>query len=449
MNRRDICKLAGKVGLVALAAQVPWSWLERAGLVGEYLAEAAALPQNYIIESGTILCDTQLGLAGIAGHQVHSGDATWSVSEETGSQWCRPSGVTKVFKAQVTAAGTVTSQYRFDFDISRTLIGVSAFQLPMYYAGSGNAAVLWYVAKEAGFTNYYTYSNGSTPLTPDMWTVQAQARHQPDGTNGVPTISDTFVRVRIRLSMPAGGTGTFYICPMYINWYAKPTVVMTIDDGDETSYTEAFAYMAERNIPGSLGLCQPGIGGSSSPVSTAQVQEMIAAGWSMHNHGATHAHMASMSESELVDEIAGPVNYWGAQGVTLDPHTFLLPFGERSDLVDTVLARSYRYSCLATGATFPLWDGIMNPYKIIRRPLDSPATLPAILGTLNDVEKFGHALIFYGHKLVNGAASGQTEIANFKALIDEITARRDANRIQVRNLADLFTGLTHPRRKRL
>ena len=76
--------------------------------------------------------------------------------------------------------------------------------------------MLWYVAKETGFTNYSTYSNGATALTPDMWTVQAQSRHQPDGTNGAPTITDTFARVRIRLSMPAGGTGTFYICPMYM-----------------------------------------------------------------------------------------------------------------------------------------------------------------------------------------------------------------------------------------
>lgn len=406
------------------------------------------LPQNYILNNGTVLCDTQLGLAGIAGHQVHSGDATWAVSDETGAQWCKPSGVSKVFKAQVTAPGSVTSQYRFDFTINRTLVGVSSFQLPIYYTGSANAAVLWYVAKETGFTNYYTYSNGATALTPDMWTVQAQSRHQPDGTNGAPTITDTFARVRIRLSMPAGGTGAFYICPMYINWYAKPTVVITIDDGDETSYTEAFSYMSARGLPGSLGLCQPGIGGSATPVSTAQVTEMIAAGWSMHNHGATHGHMGTMSESELVEEIAGPRNYWGAQGVTIDPDTFILPFGERNDLVDTVLSRSYRYSCLATGATFPLWDGVMNPYKILRRPMDNPATLAAMQGTLNDAEKFGHTLIFYGHKLVSGASSGQTEIADFKALIDDISRRREANRLQVRNLADLFTGLTNPRRRR-
>ena len=77
MNRRDLFTLAGKVGLVALPQQVPWSWLERAGLLDEYFAEAAALPQNYLVQTGSVLCDTSLGLSGIVGHQVHDGTATW------------------------------------------------------------------------------------------------------------------------------------------------------------------------------------------------------------------------------------------------------------------------------------------------------------------------------------------------------------------------------------
>lgn len=444
MNRRDIFRLAGKVGLVALAQQVPWSWLERAGLVAEYFAEAA-MPQNYRIRSGELIADTQLGLAGIVGHQVHSGNATWAVSEVTSGPYVRPSGVTKVFKAEVTVAGSGTSQYRFDFLINRNLVGVSAFQWPIYYSGGANADALFYVAKESGFTNYYTYSNAGTKLTSDQWNFIAQARNQPDGTTGTPAITDTFVRSRMRLSVPAGVTGSFYLCPVYANWYSKPVVVITIDDGDETAYTEAFSYMSARNIPGAIGLNRVG---SGTPVSTEQVTEMMAAGWSVHNHGDTHAHMATLSESELVDEVHGCITHWAGRGITLDPHTFLLPFGERNDLVDSVLSRYYQYSMLATGATFPLWDGVPSPYKVSRRPMDNPATLSAMRGTLADAIKYGHALVFYGHKLVAGAASGQTEIADFKALIDDLCRLRESNVIQIRNLADLFTGLTNPRQVR-
>lgn len=104
MNRRDVLTLAGKVGIVSLASQVPWAWLERAGMVADYFAQAGALPQNYLVQTGSVLCDTSLGLSGIAGHQVHDGTATWAVSEVTDSTYLRPSGTSKAFRAEVTAA---------------------------------------------------------------------------------------------------------------------------------------------------------------------------------------------------------------------------------------------------------------------------------------------------------------------------------------------------------
>jgi len=54
-----------------------------------------------------------------------------------------------------------------------------------------------------------------------------------------------------------------------------------------------------------------------------------------------------------------------------------------------------------------------------------------------------------GHKLATGAVTGHTETANFKTLIDETYRRKQANKIQVRNLAELFLGLSSPRLKRL
>ena len=446
MNRRDVLTLAGKVGLVALAAQVPWSWLERAGLLGEALSEAAALPQNYRVTTGAILADTQLGLSGITGHQVHSGDATWSVSNETGAEWLRPLGVTNVFKAQVTQAGTGTSQYRFDFTISRALADIYQFHWPIYYTGGGSPSVLFYVAKEAGFTNYYTYDFASAGLVSDRWNYKTHVRSAPGVTTGSPAYSDTFVRVRMRISIPAGQTGTFYIGPICYGWYGKPQIVFTFDDGDVTFYTEAFAYMRPRGIPGSVALNREG---SGTPLSVAQVQEMIEAGWSFHNHSDTHQDLATLSETQIAAQVQGAIDYWAGQGITLDPHTFILPFGSRNALVDTVLARYYRYVMLATGASFPLWDGVQNPLKIYRQVIDVPTSTATTIGAMNTAQQHGNALIYMGHKLASGAVSGHTEIANFKALADEVYRRKEANSIQVRNLADLFTGLTNPRRKRL
>ena len=98
--------------------------------------------------------------------------------ERNGAEWLRPIGVTNVFKAQVTQAGTGTSQYRFDFTISRALADIYQFHWPIYYTGSGSPSPSS-VAKETGFTNYYTYDFANVGLTADRWTYLTHIRSAP------------------------------------------------------------------------------------------------------------------------------------------------------------------------------------------------------------------------------------------------------------------------------
>lgn len=402
----------------------------------------STLPLNYRLTTGGILADTQLGLTGITGHQVHSGTGTWVVSEETDPTWCRPVGTTKMFKAQCTVGGSGVTAYRFEFTINRAVSDIFQWSWPIYYTGQAGASVSFFLAQEAGFSNYYNFAFASVGVTPDRWAYMTQHRQAPDSTTGSPNPANAFVRVRAVVTLGAGVTGTFYVGPICYNWRSQPQVVFTFDDGDATFYTEAFAYMQPRGIPGSVALNRSG---SGTPLSVAQIQEMQAAGWSFHNHGDTHVDLTTLTEAELVSQVAGSAIYWGRQGVSLDSDTFVLPFGARNALVDSVLARGYRYSVLASGASFPVWDGIQDPYKIFRQVIDVPTSTATTLAALNVAENRGNALIYMGHKLATGAATGHTELANFKTLVDEVYRRKEANRIQTRSLAGLISGLANPR----
>lgn len=404
------------------------------------------LPSNYRTSTGTILADTQLGLSGITGHQRHSGDGTWAASEVTDSTYLRPIGVTKVFKADCTVAGSGATAYRFDFTINRAISDIFQFNWPIYYTGQAGASASFFLSQEAGFTNYYNFAFASAGLTSDRWTILTQSRRSPDATTGSPNPANAFVRVRAVVTLGAGVTGTFYVGPVSFNWYSQPQVVFAFDDGDETFYTEAFTYMQPRGIVGSVALNRTG---SGTPMSAAQVLEMQAAGWSFHSHGDTHTDMTTMTEAELVAQVDGAVSYWGRQGVTLDPDSFILPYGARNALVDSVLARYYDYSCLASGATFPTWDGILDPYKIFRQVVDVPTTTTTTIAALNTAQLYGNSLIYMVHKLANGAQIGNTEIADFKTLVDEVYRRKQANRIQTRNLASFLSGFSNPRKPRV
>lgn len=445
MNRRDICKLAGKVGLVALAAQVPWAWLERAGLVGEYVAEAAALPQNYLMQTGSVLCDTSLGLSGIVGHQVHDGTASWSVSEATDLTYLRPSGTSKVFRAEVTAAAVSgNSTYRFDFLLNTSLVNIRSLHQAIHYTGGAGATIIWYLAQESSYNNYYVWNHVVDANQFGSWTSLDVSRHLPSQTIGSPAITNTFVRLRCLVRVPVGVTGTFYVGPIHTNWYSRPQVVVTFDDGWATDYTEAYAYMQDYGLVGSSAIS----GGNpliTTPLSTAQIQEMSAAGWSFHNHTYTHTNLSTVAASVMRTEIQQCRDYLNTLGIVPDHNVFVLPQGGRNDTVDSVLREfGVQYSMLSIGPGVPLHWGVPSPLRVPRVFLES-SSLAAVKSSLDTAERLGHSLIFYAHKI--GTAT-MTQ-ADFRSYMREIALRRDQNRVTVRNLTDLFSGLTRPRLRRV
>jgi len=446
MRRRDLFTLAGKVGLVALAQQVPWAWLERAGLVGEYVAEAAALPQNYLVQTGSVLCDTSLGLSGIVGHQVHDGTASWSVSEATDLTYLRPSGTSKVFRAEVTAAApSGNSTYRFDFLLNTSLVNIRSLHQPIHYTGDTGATMIWYITQETGFSNYYVWNHVVDTNQFGAWTNLDVSRHLPSQTVGSPAITNTFVRLRCMVRVPATKTGVFYVGPIHTNWYSRPQVVITFDDGWNTDYTEAFTYMQDYGLVGSSALNGPGNTLVTTPLSIAQIQEMRAAGWSFHNHTYSHTNLTTVNQDVMRQEIRDCTSYFAGRGVTLDPNVFILPQGGRNADVDAVLTElGYTYSCLSIGPGVPLFWGVPNSLRVPRVFLES-SNLATVKASLDTAERLGHSLIVYAHK-IGTATMAQSD---FRAYMREIALRRDQNRITVRNAADLFTGVTNPRQRRL
>ena len=446
MNRRDLFTLAGKVGLVALASQVPWAWLERAGMVADYFAQAGALPQNYLVQTGSVLCDTSLGLSGIVGHQVHDGTATWAVSEVTDSTYLRPSGTSKAFRAEVTAAApTGNSTYRFDFLINTSLVNIRSFHQPIHYTGDTGATMIWYVAQETGFSNYYVWNHVVDTNQFGAWTNLDISRHLPSQTVGSPSIGNTFVRLRCLVRVPATKTGVFYVGPIHTNWYSHPTVSITFDDGWNTDYTEAFTFMQTLGLVGSSAINGPGNTLVTTPLSVSQINEMQSAGWSFHNHTYSHTNLSTVNQSVMRQEIQDCTTYFSSLGIHLDPNVFVLPQGGRNDDVDAVLREfGYTYSMLSIGPGVPLFWGVPNPLRVPRVFLES-SNLAAVKSSLDTAERLGHSLIFYAHKI--GTAT-MTQ-ADFRSYMREIALRRDQNRVTVRNLTDLFSGLTRPRLRRV
>lgn len=445
MKRRELFSLAGKVGLVALAQQVPWTWLERAGLVDAYLAEAA-LPQNYLLNAGTILCDTGSGLSGIVGHQIHDGTATWGVSDNTAAAYLRPADTARSFRAEVTVpAVSGNSTYRFDFLINTSLVNIGTLHQAIHYTGGAGATIIWYLAQESSYNNYYVWNHVVDANQFGSWTSLDVSRHLPSQTIGSPAITNTFVRLRCLVRVPQGVSGVFYINPIYANVRSHPNVTISFDDSHDTDYTEAYTYMRDYGLVGSSAVNTPDNTLVTSRLSIAQISEMIAAGWSIHNHTASHVNLTTVDQAVMRQEIIACSDYFSGHGIPLDPNVFVLPQGGRNDAVDAVLTElGYTHSMLSIGPGVPLYWGVPSPLRIPRIFLES-TNLSAIKGHLDTAERLGHSVNFYAHR-VGTATMAQSD---FRAYIREIALRCNQNRFINRTLSGLISGLTHPRRRRI
>jgi peptidoglycan/xylan/chitin deacetylase (PgdA/CDA1 family) len=87
-------------------------------------------------------------------------------------------------------------------------------------------------------------------------------------------------------------------------------------------------------------------------LSDDQLREMQAAGWEIANHTRTHRDLATLTQAEVEDEIAGAKADLAARGfnVTL----FVYPYG-RSNAMVRAIAKKYHYATARVGGGMNGW----------------------------------------------------------------------------------------------
>lgn len=469
MKRREFIEKALLVG--GLAALQPWQLLKMVGgrsvedarrIVEQWDcdAEAGQLPMNNIVW-GDKLVDPSVGLAGLVSHGKGGGDATFSASEETGSEFLFPSGkdVSKVFKLQVTAVGTGTSWYNFTFSASYIPNSFGQFIWPVWSTWSSisglppKAVVI--LAQESTFTNTWTYQysvamNSLTGGGTERYDGPVMRRTSPNGTAGAPSVSATFTRVQLRIEVPAGIAGTYYLAPLMVRNSITPRVSVGFDDGWAQEYTDAYPYMLARGIPGSCAV----IGNLQNGMTISQMQEMRAKGWSFHNHTFSHPDMTTLSESQINDELDLCNNV--LRSARLDDsgsQIMIPPFGAGSNAIDLIIKRKFPYVARYTNQGMRGFYGILRsdspPLTLARYSMDVPTSFSTIRTAINGFIAQGQDVCLYAHKPAIGAPSGELDLGTFKSVMDLLYTYNSAGIIKCVNFNEMVTQLSSPRRNRI
>ncbi|AWI88081.1 hypothetical protein C0214_07240 [Methylobacterium sp. DM1] len=156
-------------------------------------------------------------------------------------------------------------------------------------------SITFYASADETFTKYFATSIDVTgELAPGPQMVAISVREMQ--AHGGMTLHDPVTTVQLRISSRIGsGEATFD--HLYYERRASPQIVISFDDNWLTQYTEAFPFMAQRGVPGTIYAIQETIN-LDRYMSLRDLKTVYAAGWDIANH--TTDHMGFNSDASRV-----------------------------------------------------------------------------------------------------------------------------------------------------
>lgn len=321
------------------------------------------MPQNYRIQEATSTpVDQSLGhavnLSG--GVSIFAGDGTVRVEDTTDPRYLLD-GATKALKLTITP-GAVSTRVRPSFTIAGSTqsdlrnLGVAV------WINSGSVDVFGLQLGDAALSNFFAWDlRNGTGL--GAWNYGKNFYHATRGwrvsSTGTPVYgSTTFARIRFDIRAVTGNPPVEIIIGNVVrNFETRPQFCLVYDDQSSTQYTEAFAYMNPRGIVGSIAAASKFFDAANC-LTTAQINEMLDAGWSIHNHSDQHPTLtngtaAAAKADALVCKQALQARGWDRNNIYVMP-------GGSSNLVswEGVKELGYQYNVVGDGLS-GYWD--LNP----------------------------------------------------------------------------------------
>lgn len=405
------------------------------------------LPQNYQVTAGTLWLDAQTS-ALTTNAKGNGGTAVVTCTDNTDPTYIRPTSATKSLKLDVTTGGTQTF-WNIDWTIDETLTPLSNFSFAVWtnitdFTGWSCGLFL---SKAATFADRYNY--GPVAVAPNAartgWNTFTLHRGTPSSVTGTPALTDTFTRVRLQFVIPANATGTWYIGPVYKNSYNRPKIVFSFDDQDASQYADGYQVLDTYGLPGSQCVQTSFTGG----LTVAQFNEMKADGWSFHNHSQTHPNLTGLTVAAAKEEMRLAQAWLDNNGFTYGRTTVVFPNGATNDAIDVAMGElGYTHGAIVRKQLDKLWDGFEQPRRINRWNTDQSSSLATLTGVVDDAIKFGSAVVFYSHAILDGATGSNTERVTYLGLVQYVARLAASNVLDVTTLQGLIDGMNFPRRKR-
>jgi peptidoglycan/xylan/chitin deacetylase (PgdA/CDA1 family) len=236
------------------------------------------------------------------------------------------------------------------------------------------------------------------------------------------TVTDTAIinnRWHGLFSTDPGASFSGFLCKSSV--VPNGSVMVVLDDANETDYTAAYAYMQPLGLVGSSFIIS-GLVGTPGNLSVAEMQTMYASGWNFGNHTTSGTDLTTLSEADQEAAIGGCITALNGWGFTTASTILSYPDGNsNADTVTAIAATGIRAAItnsltyIPAGLTLPTTDTL----SIYNHTIDE---VKAAMDTAIATNKHNFKLQF--HKLVaSDPAGAEVLISTFQTLIDYAIAQ--------------------------
>lgn len=459
MTRRDLFTLVSKVGILAAAQLVPWHALEAIGIGGnDWIAEAASLPQNYVVRQPTLITD----FSSTTGMTLTQGTGTVALDADplkvrTGTQSL------KITQAAGATSALVDLDCRNNFGGGASGIDASRDNLwhlrSLVDVPANQNNLSFFVANSVGFTTYFASAKmgpqiGSAQLS--LWWDRPENRKDWAVGAGSPSWASNVQTIRIRPNANANGPLTTWLDALYRGGYARPKILLTFDDSSDGQYTIAKPILDTYGLKGTFYLIgQPVSLNTGGAISQAQADTLYAEGHDLCPHSWTqagHTNWATLSADEVQAELQSWLTWGRARDYTRSIQHHAHPLGATSAAVDSTLVN---LGFLTSRSTLRLLQshllGLDTPRFLRSYSWGNADGTAGPISWMNDAVTYGTSLFltFHVFHATTTAAPQQISAADFTTIVRHAYRLQQAGLADVETVSQWYDGLTTARRRRV
>ncbi len=410
----------------------------------------SALPQNYVKDTGTLFEgfeDSSIGTG--AGYTWYLAGSTGRTATVNTTQFLTGTQSIKLY-APASGSMSVTK------NISQVFSGIKNIEIAVYLHTAITSITKVTVFLSSASTRPV---NTSGPYAKSI--IYAAQLSQAGATGGVGTgwnrillslsdftlyngelWSNTMQALQITLDAASGVECYLSVDDMRISSDRIPKILVQFDDVYTSAYEEAYSYMGDRGIRGTLSVIPTYIA-ESGFLTLPQLQTMYAAGWAMANHTYTHpsGSLVGLSLAEQTTEIQDGASWLLNNGFPRAAYHVAYPVGAADDNTYTAMANLGMLTGRLTN-NYEIFLPLSNPYRLQARVVTAATSVATVTGIIDNITSKGgsYALVF--HNLVDSSPTGtQYTKANFETIIDYLVSRR----VSCVTIDEFYGGITDPR----